>query len=394
MHNTIPLTNAKSYVEWIKLPYHRLPGFGSIERKDAVVFNFPDGDTLSTRFQSNESYYSLVRKYGRDNVWSDKANFGEIIARPVDKRENFIKRCIGLPGETLKIENAEVYINNKKIENPKDFELTYCIKIKDGYYFNEKELLNIGISKEDMQMMNLYCYMDLSKSQIETIRTNPYVISVQPISDGHSNYSLIVDNNSKMYCQVLFHPDLTDIKTFLTQAGVDQNSINAMKVYPTLPLSNEIISKIRQMPYINSIEPVIAMNGFKNRDLFPYNDTYNWNVDNYGPVTIPQKGMTIKLNDENELLYGRCIRTFEGNKLEKRGNKWYLNGKVVTEYTFHMNYYWMMGDNRHNSADSRFWGFVPEDHIVGKASFVWLSLNKDKKGFSKVRWNKLFRVVK
>lgn len=111
-------------------------------------------------------------------------------------------------------------------------------------------------------------------------------------------------------------------------------------------------------------------------------------------VTIPQKGMTIKLNDENELLYGRCIRTFEGNKLEKRGNKWYLNGKVVTEYTFHMNYYWMMGDNRHNSADSRFWGFVPEDHIVGKASFVWLSLNKDKKGFSKVRWNKLFRVVK
>lgn len=180
----------------------------------------------------------------------------------------------------------------------------------------------------------------------------------------------------------------------MTQAGVDQNSINAMKVYPTLPLSNEIISKIRQMPYINSIEPVIAMNGFKNRDLFPYNDTYNWNVDNYSPVTIPQKGMTIKLNDENELLYGRCIRTFEGNKLEKRGNKWYLNGKVVTEYTFHMNYYWMMGDNRHNSADSRFWGFVPEDHIVGKASFVWLSLNKDKKGFSKVRWNKLFRVVK
>ena len=393
-HHTVPLINTKSYLEWIKLPYHRLPGLGNIKHGDAVVFNFPDGDTLSTRFQSNESYYSLVRKYGRENVWSDNINFGDIIARPVDKRENFIKRCIGLPGETLKIENATVYINGQKQSSPKDYEITYCIKVKDGYYFNEKELLNIGISKEDMQLMNLYCYMYLTKSDIQKIINNPYVISVEPTDRNSGDYSLIVDGNTLLYCQVLFHPDLMDVKSFLMQAGVDEMSVNSVKNYPTLPLSSEITEKIKQMEYIDSIEPVIAMKGFKNRDLFPYSDSYKWNVDNYGPVKIPSKGMKIQLNDENELLYGRCIRTFEGNTLEKQGNVWLLNGKQATEYTFTMDYYWMMGDNRHNSADSRFWGFVPDDHIVGKASFVWLSLNKDMTGLKKVRWNKLFRIIK
>lgn len=128
MHHSIPFTNTKAYTEWIKLPYHRLPAFSKVKRGDAVVFNFPDGDTLSTVYQSNQSYYSLVRQYGREKVWSDKQQFGDIIVRPVDKRENFIKRCVGLPGESIKIENAVVYINGKKIESPKDFQLTYCVK--------------------------------------------------------------------------------------------------------------------------------------------------------------------------------------------------------------------------------------------------------------------------
>jgi len=394
MHHTIPLLNMKSYLEWIELPYHRLPGLGEVKRNDCVVFNFPDGDTLSTVYQSNLSYYSLIREYGRSNVWNDKSHFGDIIARPVDKRENFIKRCIGLPGETLKVENGVVYINGKRIESPKDFQLTYYVQIKDGYFFNEKELINIGVSKEDIQMMELYYYITLTKSQIQTLKNNPYIINIQPTNENKGDYSLIVDDNTPLFCQILFRPELSEIKAFLLSAGISEEQISTLRNYPTLPLSKEIIKNIKQVDYVEKIEPVLVMKGFKNRDLFPFSNTFNWNIDNYGSVTIPKKGMQIALNDENEMFYGRCIRVFEDNTLEKRGNDWFLNNKKATSYTFKMDYYWMMGDNRHNSADSRYWGFVPEDHIVGKASFVWFSWNKDQKGLKKVRLNKLFRMVK
>ncbi len=394
MHHTVPLLNTKSYVEWIELPYHRLPGLGKIKRNDCVVFNFPDGDTLSTAYQSNVSYYSLIKEYGRTNVWTDKSHFGDIITRPVDKRENFIKRCIGLPGETLKVENGVVYINGKRMESPKDYQLTYYVQIKDGYFFNEKELINVGVSKEDMQMMELYYYITLTKSQIQTLKTNPYIYNIQPTNENKGDYSLIVDDNTPLFCQILFRPELGDIKAFLLSAGISQEQVNGLRNYPTLPLSKEIIKNIKQVDYVEKIEPVLAMKGYKNRDLFPFSETFNWNIDNYGSVTIPKKGMQIALNDENEMFYGRCIRVFEGNTLEKRGNDWFLNNKKATSYTFKMDYYWMMGDNRHNSADSRYWGFVPEDHIVGKASFVWFSWNKDQKGLKKVRLNKLFRTVK
>lgn len=395
VHNTLPLSTAKSYLEFLHLDYHRLPGFGHVKRGDAVVFNFPDGDTLSTRFQSNESYYALVRDYGREKVWSDKQNFGDIISRPVDKRENFIKRCIGLPGEVLEVRNTQVYINGKRIESPKDYQITYAIKIKDGYYIDEKELLNIGVSKEDMQMMNLYAYIPLTKKQIELLKENSYVISVKPLDDRQSDYALISDENKTITCQLLLHPDLNNAKDFLMNIGVGQEVFNNIKPYVTLPLSTEIKAKIKQMSYIEDIFPVVTMKGFRNNDLFPYSDKYNWNVDYYGKVVIPKKGMKVVLNDDNVAFYRRAIVNFEGNKLVKQGNVWLLNGKPAKDYTFKMDYYWMMGDNRHNSADSRFWGYVPEDHIVGKASFVWLSWNKDQSSLlKKIRWNKLFRKVK
>ncbi len=396
VHHTVPLLGTKSYLDWIQLGYHRLPGLGKVKRGDAIVFNYPDGDTLSTTYQSNVSYYSLVRQLGRDAVWSDKSRFGDIVARPVDKRENFVKRCIGLPGETLEMREGVVYINSKPIESPKDFELTHRIITTNNNALNEKELLNIGVSLEDMELMYAYHYIDLSEEQIKRLEDNPYGIEVTPLHSGNIKMASAGEKTYKYPCKVFFHPELQlyDRADFFIQLGVDSVSVNASATYATLPLSGEIISELKKLPYVERVEPVLTRQGYGDENLFPHSQKYAWNVDFYGPVRIPHKGMTIELNQDNLLFYQRAITVFENNTLENRNGVYYINGKEAKEYTFKMDYYWAMGDNRHNSADSRYWGFVPEDHIVGKASFVWLSLNKDKSGLGKIRWDKLFRIVK
>ncbi len=320
VHHTLPLTKeTKSYVEWIKFPFYRFPGFEGIERNDAVVFNYPDGDTLSVKFQSNVSYYSLIREYGRKRVHNDQRNFGEITARPVDKRENYIKRCIGLPGDTLEIINQVVYIDGIPNDNPGIKQFHYLVKT-DGTQINPRALERLNITEKMM-----------------TRNPGEYVLT----------------------------------------------------------LTDDAVSRIKRFSNIRSVEKVMEPEGMWDPGVYPHDSAYNWNMDNFGPLYIPKAGDILKLNPTNIVLYDRIIHAYEGNEVEVKDGKIFINGTETNEYPVKMNYYWMMGDNRHNSADSRVWGFVPEDHIVGKAVFVWLSLDPDKPLFGgKIRWNKMLRLVK
>ena len=312
VHNTMPLTGGKSYTDAVQWKYHRLPGFGKVERYDVVVFNFPAGDTVAEEVQANQDYYSLVRE-NKDNRDYVKANY-TILTRPVDKKENFIKRCIGIPGDKIEVRDAVAWVNDQP--SP----------------------------------------------------TLP-----------HSKLEYVVQTNG----------------TMLPEDFIDDNNITV--AYAQLPtyavfLENDQVDLIKKLPMVVSVKPSLMPKGQTGepRDwAYPFDPThFPYNRDNYGPVIVPKKGATVQISPENIALYRRVIANYEGNKLEENGRQILINGQPATSYTFKMDYYWMMGDNRDNSADSRYWGFVPEDHIVGKAWFVWLSYGK-----GGLRWSRLFRSI-
>jgi signal peptidase I len=332
VHHTIPGLNTKSYVEWIHIPYTRW--FASpVKRNDAVVFNFPANDTLindpvvngQQQFGSQTTYYQEIRnemlqehlseEKAREQVWNKYGSM--IISRPVDKRENFIKRCVGIAGDTIQIINGKLHVNSK----PEDFfpqsQRYYLLQPPRGVYLDGDKLKDLGIAVREEQH-------DFGQ----------------------------VDKN-------VYNVNIT----------------NEEKKNLKLPKDYILTDYIR--PHENS--------------LFPYfNDTTgkDWSADNYGPMWIPKKNATIQLTHDNVIRYQRCIEVYEENKFESRNGKYFINGTEATSYTFKMDYYWLMGDNRHNSLDSRYWGFVPEDHVVGKASLIWFSYENGP------RWNRLFRWIK
>lgn len=339
VQNTLPILNCKSYLDWPSWGYKRVAGLGQIQRNDIVVFNFPAGDTVAT-LQQNPDYYTLVQMYGREAVCMNKQSFGEIIYRPVDKRENYVKRCVGLPGDSLSVRNNQVYINGKAAQNPKNMQLNYFVETETP--LTETMFRNWGVSRDD--------YM-------------PYG---QP-------------------CTV------TDPET-LSFLGFQPNANGAYNLVYRFPMTEAMVAQVKKLPSVKKVivEPEIIGGTM----YYPVDYDNGWTRDNYGPIWIPKRGATIELTPENLALYRRCIKNYEHNELEEKDGVVYINGEKATTYTFQYDYYWMMGDNRHNSADSRSWGFVPEDHIVGKPIMIWLSLDKDRSLFDGgIRWNRLFRWV-
>jgi len=287
VHHTIPGTKKKSYSEIVKVPYHRMKGLGDIKRNDCVVFNWP----------------------------AEKLN------RPVDKKENYVKRCVGIAGDKIEIVNGQLMVNDEPQAEPEGMkkQFTYNVKTK-GSGLNPKLL---------------YKKFDITEGS----------------------------------------------------RGSNMNEYN-------LFLTDEALEGLNEFKNVKSITQNIDTTYNSPQYYFPNNNDHLWNIDNYGPILIPKKGSSIDLTMENIDLYKDIIEIYEENTLKISENNIYINDSLSSSYKFKMNYYWMMGDNRHNSADSRMWGFLPENHVVGKALFVWMSWDKNGKGLNKIRWDRLFSSVK
>ncbi|MCB0639709.1 MAG: S26 family signal peptidase [Lewinella sp.] len=325
LHNREPFFGGESYFEKPSLPYYRFPALEPLDRNDPVVFNIPAGDSIyifpDRTFTHKEFELNLIKEYNATYDALIRSGRKKLVTRPVDKRDHYVKRCIGVAGDSLQIIDRQVYINGAPAENPENIQFMYQVTLP-GTSFNTSRFAEWGISEEDVRPTR-----------------NPQVRIIT------------MTNQQKEQLQSL-----------------DPN------------LQIEVVEFSTDPAY-----------GYRPERLFPHDPRHfgPWTVDNFGPIYIPKKGVTVAISPDNIAIYRRIIGVYEDNELEERDGKIFINGEEATEYTFQMNYYWMMGDNRHNSEDSRVWGFVPEDHIVGKPLFIWFSLREGslRKG---INWSRVF----
>jgi len=357
IHNVLPRTLTKSYTSWFSLPYTRLPGIRKVERYDAVVFSFPPGDTAITSVSLvGHNYYEKLRNLAIEEAGRSVSTYSEnpekylrkaryklskspgLQARPLDKKENYVKRCVGLPGDSLSVVNRQLHINGKAIENPEHLQHEYKVVI-----------LNQG------KILKIRSLLDLTDLDfiIQTDRSGRKNLYMEQTPDGYATIIYLTKNE----------------KEILEESG--------------LSLSVVVMEKDRYKG---------GLHMFPNTNLEEFKE---WTPDNLGPIYIPEAGRTIELNQRNIDMYSRVISFFEGHDLDISEEGVRIDGELTKTYTFEQDYYWMMGDNRHNSADSRMWGFIPEDHVIGCASFTWFSKqNMAQHGESKIRWNRMFKSVK
>jgi signal peptidase I len=295
VHDSLPLMKAKSYLKVPHLPYFRLPGFENIKRNEIVVFNWPV-DTV--RFFRDKS-----------KIHVDK---------PIDKKSNYVKRCVGIPGDSLEIKEGYIYINGERTVLPDRALPQYIHKVvTDGQ------------------------------------QLSPAALKRYNVTEGG------------------FYGD-----------------------YYMLNLTDENANKLKSNPVVKSVIKELSPKGTYNSSVFPHNSQYAWSIDNYGPIYIPEAGKTVELNAKSLPFYKRIIEEYENNNLTTSGDEIFINGKLATTYTFKQDYYWMMGDNRHNSEDARYWGYVPFDHVVGKPVFIWFSWDTNGEGIAqKIRWERVFTTV-
>ena len=374
--HTLPVFNCKSYIEFPQWDYRRVKGLGNVKLNDIVVFNYPAGDSILTEERFANDYYTMCYEFGEDlfrqmnpdapaiadlntdqqydfykfayalgrnYIVNNPVQFGSIDSRPVDRRENYVKRCVGLPGQTLQIKEKVVYLDGKPNKEPDNVQYTYFVKMN-------------GMSVVDFLSIQ---YDDLRK---ELGITNE---DVQSLSRLHG---IDVDSHYLLNDSLLQQFD------------------------GYMPLTKKAVAELKNRKIVSAARPVTDRDLYSG-PLYPMNAVTGWTRDNYGPVWIPKKGESIHLSMSNIAIYERPIKVYEGNDLEVKNGQIYINGKLADSYTFKMDYYWMMGDNRHNSADSRYWGFVPEDHVVGKPIFIWWSSDPDRGGFGGIRWSRLFNLV-
>ena len=294
VHDSLPLVKAKSYLKKPQLPYFRIPGFQDIKRNEIVVFNWPTDTVRFFRDQSNIHAY-----------------------KPIDKKSNYVKRCVGIAGDSLEIKNGYIFINGERTQLPDRAKTQYMHKV---------------------------------------------------VTDGQLS------------------------QTTLKRYNVTEGHYNGDSYY--LNLTDKNAGKLKNNPLVKSIAKEIAPKGNYNASIFPHNSQYEWSIDNYGPIYIPEADKTVELNSKSLPFYKRIIEEYENNNLTVNGDEIFINGKLVTSYTFKQDYYWMMGDNRHNSEDARYWGYVPFDHVVGKPVFIWFSWDSNQQGIAnKIRWERVFTTV-